>query len=149
MTPNALLLLNLVLAFYNVGTIWAHETDIFRTWKLIDPDDFPKVQTVHWKKLPYWIFTPVGLALCGGVALVWYHPDGSPMWAIWANLICQVLAIVLTAVLWGQWQAKLSKDPLGSRSQYLTKIIETHWIRTLLINAHAFILLAWALQVIA
>jgi ABC-type uncharacterized transport system permease subunit len=71
------------------------------------------------------------------------------MWAIWANLICQVLALVLTAVLWGQWQAKLSKDPLGSRSQYLTKIIGTHWIRTLLINAHAFILLAWALQVIA
>ena len=149
MTPNVLLLLNLVLAFYNVGTIWAHELDIFRTWKLISPEDFPKVQRAHWRKLPYWIFTPVGSALCGAVALVWYHPVGSPVWAIWANLSCQVLAIVLTAMLWGQWQAKLAKDPLGSRSQYLTKILETHWMRTLLINAYAFILLAWALQVIA
>src|SRR5262249_3115626 len=115
MTPNVFLLLNLVLAFYNVGTIWAHEVDIFRTWRLINPEDFPKVQTAHWRKLPYWIFTPVALALCGGVALVWYHPTSSPVWAIWANLICQALAIVLTAILWGQWQARLSKDPLGSR----------------------------------
>ena len=36
MTSAAFLLLNLVLAFYNVGTIWAHKVDIFRTWKLID-----------------------------------------------------------------------------------------------------------------
>ena len=53
MTPTVFLLLNLVLAFYNVGTIWAHEVDIFRTWKLINPEDFPKVQTAHWRKLPY------------------------------------------------------------------------------------------------
>jgi hypothetical protein len=83
-----------------------------------------------------------------GVALVWYHPTSSPVWAIWANLICQALAIVLTAILWGQWQAKLSKDPLGSRSPYLTKILATHWLRTLLINADALILLTWAVQVI-
>ena len=113
MTPTVFLLLNLVLAFYNVGTIWAHEVDIFRTWKLINPEDFPKVQTAHWRKLPYWIFAPVGLALCGGVALVWYHPSSSPVWAIWANLTCQALAIVLTAILWGQWQAKLSNDRLA------------------------------------
>jgi len=35
MEPNAFLLFNVALAFYNVGTIWAHEIDIFRTWKLI------------------------------------------------------------------------------------------------------------------
>ena len=69
------------------------------------------------------------------------------MWAIYANLACQILAIVLTAFLWGRWQAKLSKDPLGSRSPYLKKILATHWIRTLLINASALILLAWALQI--
>ena len=105
------------------------------------------MQTTHWRKLPYWIFTPVGLALIGGIALVWYHPRSSPVWAIYANLACQILAIVLTAFLWGRWQAKLSKDPLGSRSPYLKKILATHWIRTLLINASALILLAWALQI--
>jgi hypothetical protein len=47
-----------------------------------------------------------------------------------------------------QWQAKLAKDPLGSRSPYLTKILATHWVRTLLINTDALILLVWAMQVI-
>lgn len=36
MTKEIFLLLNLVLAFYNVGTIWAMEIDIFRNWKVLD-----------------------------------------------------------------------------------------------------------------
>jgi hypothetical protein len=38
--------LNLAVAFYNVGTIWAHEIDIFRTWKLIDRAQFERVMRV-------------------------------------------------------------------------------------------------------
>jgi hypothetical protein len=49
MTPKVFLLLNLVLTFYNVGTIWAHEIDIFRSWKLVPQDSFVRVQTVHWR----------------------------------------------------------------------------------------------------
>jgi hypothetical protein len=126
MTATTFLLLNLALAFYNVGTIWAHEVDIFRSWKLIDPKDFPAVQSTHWKKLRYWIFTPVGLTFAGAVALIWYHPVGSPSWAIWGNIGCQLLALILTAALWGRWQASLSRDPLGSHSHYLNRILATH-----------------------
>jgi hypothetical protein len=141
------LLLNLALAFYNVGTIWAHEIDIFRSWKLLEHGSFHEVQRVHWRKLVYWIFIPVGLALIGGIALVWYHPVHSPAWAIWGALLCQVLALALTAIFWGRWQAKLSRDSSGSRSPYLAKILKTHWLRTLLVNAYAAILLAWTIIV--
>jgi hypothetical protein len=55
LNPKVFLLLNLALAFYNVGTIWAHEMDIFRSWKLLDPSNFHAVQRVHWRKLPYWV----------------------------------------------------------------------------------------------
>jgi hypothetical protein len=44
MTANEFFLCNLALAFYNAGTIWAHEIDIFRTWKLIGRTEF---HTVH------------------------------------------------------------------------------------------------------
>ncbi len=144
MTPLDFLIINLALGFYNVGTIWAMEVDIFRSWKSIGVD-FHTVQEVHWKKLPYWIFTPVALALIGSIALFWYHPVNSPVWAIWGVFILQVISLVLTAIFWGQWQAKLSKDPLGSQSPYLAKILRTHWARTLLINLYAFILLVWVL----
>ena len=70
MNPATFLLLNLALAFYNVGTIWAHEVDIFRSWKLVDANSFARVQGAHWRKLPYWIFLPVGLAFGGAIALI-------------------------------------------------------------------------------
>ena len=149
MNPTVFLLLNLVLGFYNVGTIWAHEVDIFRSWKLLSPDDFHNVQRVHWRKLPYWIFTPVGLALAGSVALIWYHPDNSPLWAVWGVPLCQLLSMLLTALFWGRWQGVLAQDPLGSRSPYLTKILKTHWVRTSLITLCALILLIWTIAILS
>lgn len=66
MKGKLFLLLNLALSFYLVGAIWAVEVDIFRSWKVIDPKDFP-----------------LALALMGSVMLIWYHPGNSPSWAIW------------------------------------------------------------------
>lgn len=146
MSRATFLLLNLALAFYNVGTIWAHEVDIFPSWKLVDPAAFWRIQGTHWRKLPYWVFGPVGLGFLGSIALIWYRPANSPGWAAWSALGCQVLSHSLTAAMWGPWQARLSKDPLGSQSPYLVKILSTHWIRTLLINAYGVILLGWAVR---
>jgi hypothetical protein len=146
MKPAVFLVLNLALAFYNVGTIWAHEVDIFRSWKLVAPEDFHRIQAVHWRMLPYWVLLPVALALVGSIGLVWYRPINSPVWASWCALGCQMASHALTAALWGRWQAKLSRDPLGPASPYLAKILSTHWIRTLLINAYGFVLLVWAIE---
>lgn len=146
--PTMFLLINLALAFYLVGAIWAHEIDIFRNWAVLDPKNFHRLQTLHWRKLPYWIFAPLAAAFLGSVVLIWYHPRHSPAWAIWGNIGCQVLSHVLTALLWGRWQAQLSRDPAGGKSVYLAKILRTHWLRTLLINLYGLILLAWALVVV-
>jgi hypothetical protein len=137
----AFLVLNISLAFYIVGTIWAHEIDIFRSWKLVDAESFHTVQSAHWHKLLYWVFVPFGFAVIGGVLLIWYHPANTPSWAIYGALISQLLALVLTALLRGRWQARLAGDPLGSQSPYLHKILRTHWIRTLLVNCYAVFLL--------
>lgn len=148
MNPTTFLLLNLALAFYLVGAIWAHEVDIFRNWQVLDPENFHRVQSTHWRKLPYWVFAPLGVAFLGSIALIWYHPANSPLWAIWGVIGCQLLSHILTAFMWGPWQAKLSHDMTGGKSIYLAKILKTHWIRTLLINAYAFIMLAWMLLIL-
>jgi len=132
--------------FLNVGTIWAHEIDIFRSWRLADRATFERVRTAHWRKLPYWIFAPVGFALIGSIALSWYHPPGSPAWGIWGGLGCQLASHALTAAFWGRWQAALGKDDRGPDSPYLARILSTHWIRTLLITAYGVILCAWTLE---
>ena len=141
------LLLNLALGFYNVGTIWAHEVDIFRSWQLVGPA-FHDVQQAHWRKLPYWVLGPVVLAFAGSIALLWYHPAQSPAWAIWGVFVCQLTSGVLTGLYWGRWQAALSKDPRGAQSPFLARILKTHWVRTALITASGFILLAWAMIVL-
>jgi len=148
MRSTEFLLLNLALAFYNVGTIWAHEVDIFRSWKLIRRDDFHRVQELHWRKLPYWVLAPVGLAFAGALALIWYHPAGSPAWAIIGTVASQACSLLLTALFWGRWQAALSTDERGAESPYLEKILSTHWIRTTLINANGAVLLAWAIDLV-
>ena len=97
MDPRTLILVNLCLAFYNVGTIWANEVDIFRSWKLLDNDTFQKVHLVHWHKIPFWIFIPYGIFLAASVGLVWYHPPGAAKWAIWGNLACFLCGYVFTS----------------------------------------------------
>lgn len=94
----------------------------------------------------YWVFTPLALALLGSVALIWYHPLVAPVWAVWGNLGAQLASHLLTALFWGPWQARLSKDERGPGSPYLAEILATHWIRTLLINVYGFTLLAWAIR---
>ena len=141
-------MLNLALWFYLIGALWAHEVDIFRSWRLLDRATFHDVQRAHWRKLPYWVLAPVAVGLLGAIALIWYHPAGSPSLAIAANLGCQLLSIVLTALTWGRWQAGLARDPLGAESPYLARILATHWIRTLLVNASAVVLLLWTIDVL-
>lgn len=93
---------------------------------------------VHWHKIHFWIFIPYGLFFAVSILLIWFHPAGSPAWAIWGNLVCFVLAITLTAALWARWQAKLESDnTVGGASPWLKKILDTHWIRVVLVNASA------------
>ena len=149
MTKEIFLVLNLALAFYNIGTIWAHEIDTFRTWKLIsDPKVFHTVQEVHWKKLSYWVFIPVGFAFLGSMALFRYHPIQISTWEIAISFGALMASNILTAFFWGPWQAKLSKDTNGGSSIYLEKILRTHWIRTALINIYGLMLLWMTVQIL-
>src|SRR5260370_42004412 len=103
MNSTTFLLINMALAFYNTGLIWVHEVDIFRNWKLMELSSFNTVRARHWKNLPFLVGAPVGLALIGSVILLVHHPANSPAWAIWGNLLCQVLSHILTAIYWGRW----------------------------------------------
>lgn len=91
------------------------------------------------------MFGPLRLALVGSCLLIAYPPAVAAAWAKWGNLACQLASHLLTAIFWGPWQAKLNRDDRGPASPYLKKILATHWLRTLLINAYAAILLAWAI----
>jgi hypothetical protein len=53
MNADAFLLINLALAFYGVCAIWAHEIDIFRSWKpMDDPETFNECNAVTGESCP-------------------------------------------------------------------------------------------------
>src|SRR5215469_2505889 len=95
---------------------WGLEVDLFRSWRLIDLKDFHTIQSVHWHRLPYWVFVPPGLALVGPIVLIWFHPNLSPSRPIWGNLGCQLASPTPTAIWWGPWRAKLSQYVPGPDS---------------------------------
>jgi hypothetical protein len=70
------------------------------------------------------------------------------LWCVWGVLFCQILSLILTAAFWGRRQSYVAHDPLGSNSPYLSRILKTHWIRTVLINASGLILLVWTVMIL-
>jgi hypothetical protein len=91
---------------------------------------------------------PVGLSLLGSIVLILYHPGNSPLWGVAGVVLCQAISIVLTAGYCGRWQARLVQDPASPDSPCLAKILNTHWVWTVLVNANALILLLWTITVL-
>jgi len=145
MVSSIILLLSTVaLSFYGVGVIWAMELDVFRTWALLnDVEELNRVRGAHWKKLPYFVFVPIGLLLILNIALFWYHPATTPLFLVGLALGIHLLSDVLTAFMWGRWQGQLTFEHHGPDSPLLARLIKTHWIRTLLVTSNGIILL-WA-----
>ena len=75
-------------------------------------------------------------------------PGRFPAWEMWGAFGCQALSLGLTAILWGRWQAKLARDPLGPASPHLARILKTHWVRTALSTLSAAVLFDWVLRMI-
>ena len=148
MDPRLLFLLaNLALAFFVAGFVWAHQIEIFRAWRLLDAASFRAVHAAHFRTLPLWIAAIV-LGAAGSVALIGYHPAGSPAWAIRSGIALQVLTQALTVRFWGRWQSTLRTDPAGPASPHLRRLIRTHWLRAVLVTAYAGVLAAWVVLVL-
>jgi hypothetical protein len=140
------LLGNLALAWLIAGFVWAHQIEIFRAWRFLDEKSFRAVHDAHWRTLPVWV-VPIVLSAAGSVALIGYHPAGSPAWAIRAGVACQAVTQALTVLFWGRWQANLRTDADGPRSVALARLVRTHWVRAVLVTAYAGILVAWMVMV--
>ena len=141
------LLANLALAFFIAGFVWAHQIEIFRAWRLLDEKSFRAVHAAHSRTLPVWV-TAIVLSAAGSVALIFWHPAGSPAAAIRAAVACQVLTQILTVLFWGRWQSALRTDPAGPASPLLARLIRTHWLRAVLVSAYAGVLAAWMVIVL-
>lgn len=134
------LLIALVVGFYNVGIIWLMQVHVYPLFGLVGEDEWVSYHTAHWHRIWGVVFVPAGLTLLGAVLLVFFRPAGVPGWSLWLGLGVQVLLYALTAVLWAPMQVRLGKRG-GSRNAVYRRLLRTHWIRVALITLYALLLL--------
>lgn len=136
------------IAWYNVAAIWLMEVEIFRSWQLMDKASFQRVRAAHWRKLPGLVFVPLGITFVGVVLLIWFHPIGTPGWMIWTGLGLQLAAWVLTAMFWGRWQARITYEDIEPSDPLVSRLINTHWVRTLLVTLYGILLFWMTVEVV-
>jgi len=136
--PDWILLAALVLAWFHVGVVWLVQTVSWPIFAHVGQNEFEEYHLAWWRGIRWIVFVPGTLALVGTALLLRFTPAGVPVWLVWLALGIDLLMYLLTAVWWGPQQAKLT-DP---RSPRFRLIVKTHWVRTALVSAYGFALLA-------
>lgn len=149
MKSQRLLVLNLVVSWYNVAVIWLMQTLIYPLWAYLPTAEFGAIQGRHFWWLFALVFPQATFATVLSLWLVRKRPPRTPRWALRLGAVIQLALWVLTAALWGRWQAQLAlpnADPapsLGPADHGLYELlVDTHWLRVGLITAYA-LLASW------
>jgi hypothetical protein len=121
--------------FYGVGNIWMTQFG-WRLWTYVAPDDFGAYHNAWWAMIKPVIFPVAAIAFFGAIALIWWRPAGVTATPVWLNVGLQVLIYVLTAALWGRWQAQthFARLPGGGLDPLYVRSMSTHWIRATMIT---------------
>jgi len=121
-------MLNLAIAFYNVGMIWLAQLN-WILWGHVGAAAIADYRLAWWHGILWAIFPVATLGVIGVAAqLVWSPPV--PRWMLWAALGLQIGINVGTVLWWGPTNADISVfSPTGRLTpEYLT-LVDTHWIR--------------------
>ncbi len=135
-----LLILTFAASLYDVGTIWMTQFG-WRLWPYVAPDDFAGYHGAWWSMIKPVIFPVAAIAFFGSVAMIRWRPEGVDATPVWVNVAVQVAVYVLTAALWGRWQAQThyATLPDGSLDPLYVRVMSTHWIRSALITANGLL----------
>jgi hypothetical protein len=141
MNSNVLLLVVLVLSFYGAGLIWSVQLIVFRSWQLLgNADELHKVQADYWRKLPWFVFAPVGILFILTIVLLRQPPPFTPEALVWASFWLQLLSHSMTVLMWARWERRIIVERHPPDSLLLARLVATHWIRTALITLNALAL---------
>jgi hypothetical protein len=133
-----LLVWTTALAWYHVGFVWLVQVVAWPLFAYVGASEFDAYHKAWWRGIRYILFVPSGLALVGGLLLLFFAPAGVPEWLRALGLGLYVLTYVVTAIWFGPQQAQLT----DTRSPRFALIIKTHWVRTALVSGSALCYLA-------
>jgi hypothetical protein len=138
-----LVLATFAAAMYDVGTIWMVHIG-YQLWPDVAPAQFGYYHGHWWVSIIPVIFPVYAVAFFGSLAMVRWRPPGVPGWAVWLGAGIQVVAAVLTAVVWAPMQNSLglARLPNGGVNPQFLVLYDSHWVRVVLHTAYG-LLMVW------
>src|SRR4051812_39766337 len=106
-----LLLANLALSFYSVGTVWLVQLSSYPLWAHVGPREFQGYHIAWWRSIWGPVLFPAGLAFVGAWAMVWFRPPRVPSWALWLGVVLQVGWVAGTVAWWAPLMMKIGETP--------------------------------------
>ena len=141
-------LLNLVLAFIAVGLIWTIQLVHYPSMRFIPKERFVEYHNFHSIRISF-LAMPLMLTELGTSLMLFYQNYNNAIQTIFLiNLVIVVLIWLSTFLIQVPLHNALSKE---KRSEKLSKLICTNWIRTILWTARSILMiffLAFAMDLI-
>ena len=115
-TARRLLLFNLAVGFYNVGTVWLTQVTCYPLFAQVGPAEFTAYHLAWWHGIWGVILGPAIVGFLGAVAMLRWRPPHISIRSVWLAVGVLVAVYSLTAVWWGPLMARLihAVDPTGA-----------------------------------
>jgi hypothetical protein len=140
-----LLLANLALGCYSVGTVWLVQLSSYRLWAHVAPNDFQNYHRVWWQSIWGPVLFPAALAFAGAMAMFWIRPPGVPSWAAWLGVVLQIAWVLGTVVWWAPLMMRIGESSGEFPVPLFRLLLSTHWLRVALISAYGVLVFGMAI----
>jgi hypothetical protein len=115
-----LVLLCLMTSFFNLGVAWFAHVSL-GSWSRLDARELGRLEPL--------VIPPTFVCFFAQLALLWTRPPGMPPFILVASTLLQIAIWALTLKWWSRY----------------TRAMRSHWLRVVLVSAHAALMLWFVL----
>jgi uncharacterized membrane protein len=140
-SPNILLIANLISTWYMVGLIWMVQVVHYPLFAKVGTEQYESYQTSHQTLTTLVVGPPMLVEIATAVLLIWIRPVAVPDWLVYTALGLLVIVWGSTAFLQVPCHEKLTA---GFDASVHSRLVVSNWIRTVSWTARG-VLATWML----
>ncbi len=133
------LLVCTLLVLYNLGVIWFVQLVVYPLFAKVGVDEYVAYHTFYLSRIPLPVIFPGFACFLLPIALMLFRPLSIPLWIALANVVCGLIALVVTVALEIPRHYRLESG--GKQESVIAELIRDNWPRTLAITGSAFLTL--------
>lgn len=144
LSPNALLITNLISTWYMVGLIWMVQIVHYPLFAKVGTEHYESYQISHQSLTTWVVGPPMLIEIATAVLLIWSRPASVPDWLIYTALGLLAIVWASTAFLQVPCHEKLTS---GFDGAIHSRLVVSNWIRTVCWTGRG-LLMIWAMSLV-